>query len=516
MVKIIVGNIYSKIVGILPEEVNQDLDNVLSYKIKDSRFIPSVKAKKWDGVVRLYQKFRGQSFLTGLMSLVRETLKKHNIEFELVDRRIRPEQNYPSLQFNPPKNYEPREYQELTIYRSLKFSRGILEISTGGGKTMIIAKMIGEIKTYPFLFYVLTKDLMEQAHDVLSTCLNVPIGMIGDGKVDIQKITVCTIQTAIMSLNAKNPNFKISDYSFDDDDSWDEKGIENEEKMNRIGTLIKTARGIYFDEVHHSSARTCKDVLLASPDAYWKFGGSATPKRESGDDIMIQALFGAKIVSISASYLIQKNYLVKPYIFFEPIECKTSLHSYAKIYKECVVDNIAFNKHVAETARHLISRNLSVLVLVKQIAHGKTLEALIPGSHLLTSKVTSENRTDIIEKLRQRTIPCMLATSLADEGLDIPSLDAVIIAGLGKSSTRLLQRIGRTLRKNKSDTKNRSIVVLYSHNVKYLSDHIKRVRSLLKREKEFVIMDSKGCRFICGEIDDILGVKNESKDLFNE
>ena len=58
-VKIIVGNVYSKLVGILPEEVNQDLDNVLSYKIKDARFIPSVKAKKWDGVVRLYQKFRG-------------------------------------------------------------------------------------------------------------------------------------------------------------------------------------------------------------------------------------------------------------------------------------------------------------------------------------------------------------------------------------------------------------------------------------------------------------------------
>jgi superfamily II DNA or RNA helicase len=515
MVKIIVGNIYSKIVGILPDDVNSDLDNILSYKIQNSRFIPSVKSGNWDGVVRLYQKHKGQSFYTGLMSLVRNVLNEHNIDFEILDRRIRPEQNYKELEFHPPEGYQERDYQTLTIDRSLKFTRGILEVATGGGKTMIVSKLISKIKTYPFIFYVLTKDLMEQAHEVMSNTLKVPIGMIGDGKVDIQKISVCTIQTAIMALNPDNKKLKISDYCFDEDDSWDEKGIASEESAEKIRTFIRQAKGVFLDECHHAAARTAKDVLLASPDAYWRFGGSATPKRESGDDIMIQAVFGAKIVSINASYLIKNDYLVRPYIYIEPIKCSTSYHSFGKIYKQCVTDNDFYNKHVADTTNHLVSRKMSVLVLVRQISHGKVLQKMIPNSEFLTGKVASKNRTDVIQKLKNREIPVMIATSLADEGLDIPSLDAVIVAGLGKSSTRLFQRIGRTLRKNKKYPKTKSIVILYSHNVKYLSSHAKRVRILLKQEHEFKIIDSKGENFILGEIDEALGIENSSANIFS-
>jgi superfamily II DNA or RNA helicase len=514
-VKVVVGNVYSKIVGLLPEEVQAHLDLALQYKVQNAKYMPSVKSGKWDGIVRLYNRYNGQSFYTGLLSLVRETLRSNKLEFEILDRRLRPEPNYPELKFTPPANYEERDYQQFTIDRSLKFTRGILSVCTGGGKTIIVTEAISRIKTYPFMFYVLTKDLMEQAHDVLSTYLKQPIGMIGDGKADIRKISVCTIQTAVMALNEENTKFKIDDYVFDDEDSWDEKGIENKDKADRIRKLIQTAQGVYFDEVHHAGCKTAKEVLEASINAYWRFGGSATPNRETGDDIMIQAMFGSKIVDISASYLIKKGVLVKPYIFFEPIKTNVNFHSYAKVYEHCVVKNNSFNDHVAAMARHLVERGQSVLILVKQIAHGKYLKDLIPNSEFLTGKTTSKSRTEYIEQLRQRGIMALIATSLADEGLDIPSLDAVLIPGGGKSSTRLFQRIGRTLRKSKSSKKDKSVVVIYDHDAKYLAAHTKRVRSLLKRETEFVIMNSKGENYICGEIDKILGVKNTQLNIFD-
>jgi len=514
-VKIVVGNINSKIVGLMSEEVQIHLDHILRYKVQNAKYMPSVKAKKWDGIIRLYNRYNGQSFYTGLLSLVRETLKINKVEFEIIDRRVCPEPNYLDLSFTAPPGYDERDYQQFTINRSLKFTRGILSVCTGGGKTMIVTETIGRIKTYPFMFYVLTKDLMEQAHGVLSLCLKQPIGMIGDGIADIKKINVCTIQTAVLALNEGNSKFSIDDYVFDDEDSWDEKGIENKEKADRIRKLIQTAQGVYFDEVHHAAAKTCKEVLEASINAYWRFGGSATPNRESGDDIMIQAMFGSKIVDISASYLIKKGVLVKPYVFFEPIPNDLKFHSYAKIYENCVVKNNAFNDHVAATAKHLVERNQSVLILVKQIAHGKYLKDLIPNSEFLTGKTTSKNRTEYIEQLRQRGIMCMIATSLADEGLDIPSLDAVLIPGGGKSSTRLFQRIGRTLRKSNKSKKDKSVVVVYDHCAKYLKDHTKKIRSLLKRESEFVILDSKGKNYICEEIDKILGVKNTQPTLFD-
>jgi len=515
-VKLVIGNIYSKVAGVLPDEVNVGLDRVLSYKVQNCRFIPSVKSGAWSGIVKLYHQQRGQTFLTGLLSLVRDTLKEHNIGFEILDRRVKPEQNMPELKFIPPPGFQERDYQKFTIERAIKFSRGVLSVCTGGGKTKIVTRMIGDhIKAYPFLFYVLTKDLMEQAYGVLSQCLNTPIGMIGDGKCDIKKISVCTIQTAMLALHKNDSKFKISDYKYDDEDTWDEKGIENAEKASKIRKLIELAKGVYLDECHHVGARTIKEVLLASPDAYWRYGGSATPYRESGDEILIQAVFGSKIVDINASYLIKKDYLVKPYIFFEPIDTKTNLHSYQKIYETCVVKNTEFNNHVAATARHLVSRGLSVLVLVKQYHQGDYLKALIPDSVFVTSRLTSDKRTEILEDVRQRKIKVMLASSLADEGIDLPSLDAVLIPGLGKSSTRLHQRIGRTLRKDNSRFKDKSIVVIYNHyNTKYLSKHVKRVRSLLKKEPEFVIIDSAGPEFICSEIDKILGVKSDAPNIF--
>jgi superfamily II DNA or RNA helicase len=517
MIKIIIGNIYSKVVGVLSDPVVQDLDKVLSYKIQNARFMPAFKSGSWDGTVKLFLRYKGNMFYSGLMSLVRETLKKHNVEFELVDRRIKPEQNLPDLKFLPPLDYESRKYQDITVERSLKYTRGVLSMATGSGKTLVAVRLISNLRTSPVIFYTLTKDLMEQSHGVLSSCLNQPIGRIGDGECDIKKINVCTIQTAIRALNYKNTSFKVDDYRFDDEDEWDEKGIENEEKADRIRTLIKTAKVVIADEAHHVAARTVKEVLTASTEGYYRYGLSATPIREDNASILIQGMFGAKIVDINASYLIRAGDLVKPYIFIEPVDSKANLHSYQKIYAHCIVNNESFNKHVAATVNHLVKRGLSVLVLVQQYKHGDYLKTLIPNSEFITSRVSTEKRLQYINDLRAGKIT-LLSSSILDEGADIRGLDAVVLCGGGKSQGRVYQRIGRSLRRDKKSTKqkDKSIIVVYEHNAKYLDKHAKRIRSILKKEPEFTVIDSKGPNFILKEIDDILGVKNESKDLFNE
>jgi len=514
-VKIVIGNVYSKIVGSLPDKVQTELDDVLSYKHPNARHIPSVKKKKWDGVFRLYYRNRGQQFYTGLLAFVRDVLKDNNIPYVAQDDRINPGKNYPELTFTPPPNYDERDYQGVTVDRSELFTRGIISMATGGGKTISVVKLIAKLQTYPFLFFVLTKDLMDQAYDTLSTCLKVPIGRIGDGQADFQKITVCTIQTAIRALNAQNSKFKLKDYKFDDEDVWDEKGIENSEKAAKIQKLIGMCKGLYMDETHHSASKTCMEVLTCAKNAYWRFGGSATPYRESGDEIMIQAMFGSKIVDINASYLIKEGYLIHPYIFFEPIDGESDYHSYGKIYKECIAENEPFNRHVADTAKHLMSRNLSTLILVQQYKQGDILKKMIPGSEFVTGKMSSINRRNAIQDLRDRKSLCMIATSLADEGLDIPTLDAVLLAGGGASATRVNQRIGRTLRQDKNDPKADSIVVVYDHyNTRFLKDHTKKIRRILKKEPEFTIMESKGEGFINDEIDDVLGFPHISTDIF--
>lgn len=518
MVKIVISNIKSRIVGYLPDEVQHELSDALSYEVMGAKHMPKVKSGQWDGYIRLYEKSRGQNFFTGLLSYVRGILDKHNIEYEKIDRRDRPAQNYPELEFNPPSSYEERDYQTLTIDRAQQFTRGILEVCTGGGKTMIVTKLIGEIKIYPFVFYVLTKDLMDQAHNTLSRCLNQPIGKIGDGHCDIQKISVCTIQTAILALHSDQKKLKLNTYQFDDDDKWDEKGIENIEKAEWIRRYLSSLKGMYFDECHHSAALTCKEIMMASPDAYWRFGGSATPYRESGDSIMIQALFGAKIVNINASYLINRKYLLKPYIFFVPYENKTDAKTYKKIYSECIVKNRDFNTHIAETANFLVSRGLTCLILVREYSQGEYIKTLIPNCEFVTGKMSTKQRKQAIEDLRQRKTMCMIATTLADEGLDIPTLDTAILASGGASATRVNQRIGRTIRPDlaSENPPDKSIVICYDHyKTKYLKDHANKTRSILRMEPEFEVKNSRGVDFIKDEIDNLLGVQTHSNDLFS-
>ena len=515
MVKISIGNATTRIIGTLPEEVHKDLDSILSHSPKNAHHIKSVKEGRWDGIFHLYQKTYGQSFPTGLLSFVTRILEKHNIEFIKEDGRARPIENLPHLTFTPFDGYQKRDYQQFTIDRAYSKTRGLLKMATGAGKTLAVAELIGRIKTGPFMFYVLTQDLMDQAYEALSSTLNEPIGMIGGGQFDVQKINVCTIQTAVRAVNLKNRKFKISDYRFDEEDIWDKTEFLKEDKLEILRKLIHQTKGLYVDECHHVSSRSIQDVLNASPSAFWRYGGTATPYREDGAEILIQASFGKKIVDISASYLIEKGFLLEPYIIFEPIFHSCPFDSYQKIYPYCVSKNPDFNSHVADQANFLIENGQSVLVLVQHIQHGKELQKLINGSFLVTSKLTKKNRKETIQKMRDGEIKCMIGTSLADEGLDIPVIDAVLMAGGGASSTRVHQRIGRALRINKLRKNAKALIIYYHHHEKYLDKHAKKAMKIMKTEPKFNIIKSKGKDVILNEISEVMGFEYKQKTIFN-
>lgn len=517
MVKILIGNVASRVIGYLPEEVHNELDMKLSYVPKGVQHIKSVKEGRWDGRFRLYRQSRGQFFDTGLLSFVTSILDQCKIEYKKIDDRKKPEINLPDLEFTPFNGYEARDYQQFTIDRAFRRTRGILKIATGGGKTCIASELISRIKTAPFMFYVLTKDLMEQSYDTLSSTLNVPIGRIGGGQWDVQKINVCTIQTAVKAVNLNNNKFKISDYKFDEEDLWDKGDMESEERLKHLQKLLRATKGIIFDEAHHAGARTVKDTMYASPHAFWRYGGSATPYREDGAEIMIQAIFGKKIVDISASYLIEKGYLIEPYIFFEPVEHKCKLHTYQSIYSECVTKDDDFNLHVADTANFLVEQGLSTMVIVQHITHGKFLQKHIPGSVFVHGKLSSKKRKQAIQDLRDKKLMCMVATCLADEGLDIPTLDCALLAGGGASATRVHQRVGRTLRKdrNAENPRDRALVVCYKHNAKYLKDHANKTRRIMKQEPKFNIINSKGRGNILREISEAMDLEYRPPNIFD-
>jgi superfamily II DNA or RNA helicase len=518
MVTIQIGNSMARIVGNLPDEVNFEMNNTLMFRPAGAEHSKKFKENKWDGTIRLYRPHLGQTFQSGLLSIAEAVLNKHHIQYTKRDERVKPEANLPNLKFTPFSGYDEREYQQITINKAKTRTRGVLKVATGGGKTIIASELIGNIQTYPFMFYVTTTDLLNQAHDALSSTLNCKIGRIGGGKFEMEKINVCTVQTAVRAVNLENKKFKLSDYVYDEEDEWDKKSIDNTERLSHLKKLIFHTKGVFFDECHHVASKSCMDIMNASPYAYWRYGASATPYREDGAEIMIQAAFGMKIVDISASYLIKNKYLITPYIFVEEIKDECRLNSYSSIYSQCVVNNEHFNGNVASTANYLVGNNMSTLVLVKQINHGKILNDLIPGSILVTSNLSKLRREKAISDLRTKTIKCMIATSLADEGLDIPTLDAALMAGGGASSTRVHQRVGRTLRRDTKspNPRDKSIIVLYKHDAKYLKKHANRAIRILKSEPEFKLIRSKNHACLHDEINSVMKFNDEKpNDVFN-
>lgn len=124
---------------------------------------------------------------------------------------------------------------------------------------------------------------------------------------------------------------------------------------------------------------------------------------------------------------------------------------YRDFYEQIVIYNDELNQHIAQYAKTFNEQGLSVLILVKEIAHGDILESLIPNSIFLKGKNTTNQRESAIDQLKDKEYLTLIATTIADMGLDLPNLDCLILAGSGGSDPTRYQNKTRkkTITKSK-------------------------------------------------------------------
>ena len=453
--------------------------------------------QEWDGNIsavcwnkqfcKCYIKKSGLHFQTGLLFKAATFLKDHKVPFRRIDIRSKTEK---TDNYSMSAEFELRGYQQDIINKVVGtkqtqgIDRGIIKAATGSGKTGIASGIIAGIGVSPTIFYVPSIDLLRQAKDELERFvrynnLNLKVGMVGGGKKDIQDITVMTIQTAVRALGGVWVKFDDEDKTKDDTDIADIK--------EEIRDLIRGSRLMICDEVQHWAAETCQIISDASLSCQYRYGMSATPYRDQGDDILIHGCFGRTIADISASFLIKKGYLVKPIIYFNKINNMRGLRksSYANVYKQAIIENEYRNNQIVQMANRFINGNRKILILVKQIKHGKILEALLPDSIFVYGGTAKKKRAAHLDKMRKGDPQITIASVIFDEGIDVRPLDTLILAGGGKSPTRALQRIGRILRPYEG--KKDAIAVDFMDNCKYMQGHSKKRLNIYKTEEEFEI-----------------------------
>jgi superfamily II DNA or RNA helicase len=326
---------------------------------------------------------------------------------------------------------------------------GVLQAATGAGKTRMAAKLV-QLLQVQTLFVVNTKALLEQAKGDFEKLLGVEVGVIGGGKVDVRSCTITTVQSLARAFGFAKKG------DFDEDDEWtDEEMLAR--KVEIIGALA-TAKCVIVDECHGVAARTCYSVVLEATSAVCVVGLSASPWRDDGADILIEAACGPVTYKISATDLIDRGWLVRPTIEVHQLPNPTDGNpdrrsdTFGRVYNAWVVDDEARNSYICDLVEvHLLAEE-QVIILVKQVRHGRALEKMLKHRlgdgcvKFLHGQVATKQRKETMATARQGDLRCLIGTSLADQGLDLPRASVLVLAGGGKSSTRALQRIGRVLR----------------------------------------------------------------------
>lgn len=313
---------------------------------------------------------------------------------------------------------ELRDYQKQALDSFSQRSQGILEAGTGAGKTVMALALIAERKQ-PCLVIVHTKELLLQWVDRIGQFLGIEAGQVGNGKFNIQPLTVATIQTA----------------------------------RNRLDDLVSVFGHVVVDECHRTPASTFQEVVN-SFDAKYLTGLSATPYRADGLDRMIELTLGNVIHRVDPKLLRNTGAILKPEIF-----TVTTGFTFAgdasteyPLMMTAIAEDFKRNKLIAScVAKELAHKKGTLLLVADRTAHLFALAGILSEQGVdvavLTGKTPSGERGEIVADLNQGKIKVLASTaSLIGEGFDCSGLSTLFLCSPIKSKGRLVQMIGRILR----------------------------------------------------------------------
>lgn len=220
---------------------------------------------------------------------------------------------------------------------------------------------------------------------------------------------------------------------------------------------------IVIDECHHAAAKMIRDGLLRMPKACYRYYFSATPWRDhSAEEKLLASAIGTKILfELTPEEAILYKNIAKPvYEQVNSPEPKNFMQDKKKwrdILEFGIIGNNTRNAKIVDIALSKLDENKNVFITVDEISHieilAKRFEQLkIEVDTIHGEKPRKENES-LIEKVGKRTSGICIGTMSVGEGTDMPNIDVVILASGGKSSIRLLQRIGRGARKGTDQSK---------------------------------------------------------------
>ncbi len=397
----------------------------------------------------------------GTTQVIRETLAEDLIRPRYIDQRVTgaplaiDDRAFDRARHEKP----PRYYQMDVAYEAEQSLQGTIVIPCAGGKTTAGALAIERVRRST-LVLVHTEDLLDQWVETIRFWLGLEAGRVISGKASPAPVTVAMVITLANLLESS----------------------EGDAFAQRFGMVL-------VDEAHHAPAPETFQRALRKLPARVRIGLTATPDREDGLTDLMDWTFGRRLVEVDANTLFAKGWLTPPSIEYLPSEfrfvhmrrcltCKTPFQGaqlceatgktrrcdagkphakdenkrLAKLRKAITTD-AARNALIADRVAAEWRAGETILVLSNHREHCRTLGRLCwergAEAVVLVAKKTKdgrEYRRESLDGMRAGRVRLVIATSLADEGLDIARLSRVVLALPERSKRGTSQRLGRLMR----------------------------------------------------------------------
>ena len=423
------------------QHILYEMGEAFSFDVEGASFSPAYRKKYWDGKIRLLN-MQKSTLPAGLTYQLCKWCDRHGYSWDFEDNKyygLPYEQDEiifeegVELFMEKISSVKPRKYQVDTVYRALKEYRKTIVSPTGSGKSLMIYSIARYLKSLGkrCLIVVPSKSLVEQmTKDFVDYGWDVEnIHKIYQGhSLDTKAPVTVTTWQSVYGL----------------DKSW-----------------FRQFDGVIGDECHQYKSKSLQGIMKKCPDAKWRYGFTGTLDGKEVHKLMLEGLFGPVYKTTSSSDLMEKGFLAK--LKVEIITLKHEHQKFATYNDEIEAIGLMEdrNRFVSNLARDLKG---NVLVLFSRVEkHGIPLSEMTKERtdrpvHLIYGDVKVGEREEVRALCETSNDNIIFGSyGTMSTGINIKNLHHVVFASPSKSRIRVLQSIGRGLRK----AKGKDSVLLY-------------------------------------------------------
>jgi superfamily II DNA or RNA helicase len=416
----------------------KELSNMFKYEIPGARYLPAVRLGRWDGKIAFFQ--MGGSTYVNLLPEIIPYLDSQGYHLELEDLRDYKTQyafeqvtetTFEHIMWpaSHPIAGEPivlRDYQVEIINKFLENPQCLQEIATGAGKTLITAALSYCCEPHGRTIVIVpNKSLVTQTEaDYINMGLDVGV-YFGDRKEFGKTHTICTWQSLNILL----------------------KGSRNHEVDITIGEFLQDVVCVMVDEVHMAKADALKTLLtgvMAHVPIRW--GLTGTIPKEDYEFVSLKCSIGDVIGRLSASELQEQGVLANCHVNVLQLVDHVEYKDYQSELRYLLETEERLN-YIAKLVES-IRKTGNTLVLVDRIAPGRALIEKIKDAVFVSGGTKADDRKEQYDDIATMDDKVIVATyGVAAVGINIPRVFNLVLIEPGKSFVRVIQSIGRGIRK---------------------------------------------------------------------